>query len=205
MKFIRVFLLVIVLAAVAVLGNLWTIPEGNVEADHFDVIIVLGSPANLDGSPSPAERARVIEAIREYRSGVASEIIMTGGPAHNRFVEGHVMAELAVSEGVPASAIIEERQAQNTIQNIFYSAEILRDHHWHTAEVISSRAHLPRAALILQAFDTAHPEMAVHWKTHAAPWPPELSLVRRALLDSLEWTRCLQIRLFGFPRSRFLP
>jgi uncharacterized SAM-binding protein YcdF (DUF218 family) len=166
---------------------------------------VLGAPSNADGTVSPDERERVLEAVREYKSGIASAVIMTGGPAHNRFVEAHVMANFAVSQGIPPSAITEERQALNTIQNVFYSAEIMRSHQWRSAEVISSSAHLGRAAMILQKFARSHPGLAFDWRTHPALWPSEYSIVRVAFTDSLEATRCLQIRLFGFPRSRFLP
>ena len=193
------------IAVLAVVVNRATIPTHNTAATHFDTIIVLGYPANLDGTPSPDERERVLEAVREYKAGVASSIIMTGGAAHNRFVEAHVMATFAVSQGVPAAAITEERQAENTIQNIFYSSEIMRSHQWHSAEVISSSAHLGRAAMILQAFSKSHPSLAFDWRTHPAPWPAEYSLFRRAFTDSLESSRCLQIRIFGFPKSRFLP
>jgi uncharacterized SAM-binding protein YcdF (DUF218 family) len=192
-------------AVLAVVINRATIPTQNTDATHFDTIIVLGYPANLDGTPSPDERERVLEAVREYKAGVAPSIIMTGGSAHNQFVEAHVMATYAVSQGVPPSVITEERQAQNTIQNIFYSSEIMRSHQWHTAEVISSSAHLGRAAMIVQAFAKSHPGLAFDWRTHPAPWPAEYSLIRRAFTDSLEATRCLQIRIFGFPKSRFLP
>lgn len=192
-------------AAVAVLVNRTQISTHNTAATHFDTIIVLGYPAKDDGTISPDERERVLEAIREYKAGIAPSLIMTGGPAHNRFVEAHVMAAFAVTQGVPASAIIEEREARNTIQNIFYSSEIMRSRNWHSAEVITSSAHVSRAAMILQAFPKSHPGLAFDWRTHPAPWPIEYSFFRRAFTESLEASRCLQIRIFGFPRSRFLP
>ncbi len=204
----RLLLFLIVCAsllAAAVTLNRLAIPDHNTAATHFDTIIVLGYPANPDGTPSADERARVLEGVREYKAGVAPAIIMTGGAAHNRFVEAHVMAQFAISQGVPASAIVEEGQAENTIQNIFYSAQILRDHHWHSAEVVSSSAHIGRAALILQAFDRSHPALAIDWRTHPAPWPAEFGVIHRTTFTWLEATRCLQIRIFGFPRSRFLP
>jgi len=204
-RLVRLFLALLLLAIAAVAINRAAIPNHNTSATHFDTLIVLGYPANLDGTPSPDERERVLEAVREYKAGVASSIIMTGGAAHNRFVEAHVMAAFAVSQGVPAAAITEERQAENTIQNIFYSSEIMRSHEWRTAEVISSSAHLGRAAMILQAFPNSHPGLAFDWRTHPAPWPAEYSLIHRSLTDSLEASRCLQIRIFGFPKSRFLP
>src|ERR1700736_474467 len=101
-----------------------SIPNANTSLDHFDTIIVLGTPANPDGTPSPEQRERTLEGIREFKAGVAPHLIFTAGPAHNHFVEAHTMAVLALSQGVPPDAILEEGQAQNTVQNIFYSQRI---------------------------------------------------------------------------------
>jgi uncharacterized SAM-binding protein YcdF (DUF218 family) len=204
-KLLRILLILVVLTALDVVVNRQAIPDHNTAATHFDTLIVLGYPANPDGTPSPEERERVLEAVREYKSGVAPKLIMTGGAAHNQLVEAHVMASFAARQGVPASAILEEPQALNTIQNIYYSSEIMKAHNWHSAEVISSPAHLGRAAMILQAFAKSQPTLAFDWRTHAAAWPAEYGTFHRALLDSLEASRCLQIRIFDFPRSRFLP
>ena len=175
-----------------------TIPTHNTNLTHFDTIIVLGTPANADGTASPEQRERTLEGVREFKAGVAPHIIFTGGPAHNHFVEAHVMALLALAQGVPPDAIIEESQAQNTIQNIFYSQRIMAAHGWTSAEVVSSPSHLPRTALILEHFP-------IQWRTHPAPWPVEYSFWQRASRFSLEAEYCVKLRLFGFPATRFLP
>ena len=208
MKSARLLILLLLatcLTIVACILNLRSIPTRNTDVARFDAIIVLGCPANLDGTPSPQQRERVLEGVREYTAGIVSRLIMTGGAAHNQFVEADVMAALALRQGVPASAIFEEPQALNTIQNIFYSSEIMRAHNWHSAEIVSSRAHLNRAAMILAAFRHSQPALAFDWSTRAAPWPAEFGLVHRAAIDALEASRCLYIRLFGLPHSRLLP
>ena len=205
MTFPRLLLSFVLLATFTVVLNRLAIPNQNAAATHFDTLLVLGYPANSDGTPSPEQRERVLEAIREYRAGVAPTIIMSGGPAHNRFIEAHVMAVFANSMGIPRSAIIEEPQAENTIQNIYYSSLIMQRHSWRSAEVVSSPAHLGRSAMILQATAKVHPDLAIIWHTHRSRWPPEYSLVHRLALDAVEAARCLQIRIFGFPRSSFLP
>ena len=158
-----------------------------------------------DGSPSPEQRERVFEGIREYQAGIAQHLIMTGGAAHNAFTEAHVMANFARSQGIPAEAILEEDQARNTIQNVFYSAEIMHRNGWSSAEIISSPSHLPRASLIVETFDREQPALAIQWRTKAASWPPEYSFLRRLSFYSAEATFCLRLRLIGFPRSSFLP
>jgi uncharacterized SAM-binding protein YcdF (DUF218 family) len=196
-------LLIVVVALVfitlAAAGFLYEgIPTHNTGLTHFDTIIVLGTPAEPDGTPSPEQRERTLEGVRQYKAGVASNIIFTGGPAHNQFVEAHVMAVLAESQGVPPSAVIEEDRAQNTIQNIFYSQRIMNEHGWKNAEVISSPSHLPRTSLILEHFP-------LQWRTHPAPWPAEYLFWQRAAHYTAEAEYCLRLRLFGFPKSRFLP
>lgn len=204
----RFVLFLIVLAFIfglIVYGTYVTLPTQNTAAAHFDTIIVLGNPANLDGTPSPEQRERVLEGIREYRAGVAPRLIMTGGAAHNQFIEAHIMALFAESQGVPASDILEEGQAQNTIQNIYYSSRIMHAQGWSSAEVVSSPYHLGRAALILGTFNLRQPALSFNWRTHPSKWPREYSILHKAILYSVEAWRCLYIRVLGFPTSRFLP
>jgi uncharacterized SAM-binding protein YcdF (DUF218 family) len=163
--------LVVTFAAVSVYRD---IPNHNTDLTHFDTLIVLGNPAEADGTPSPEQRERTLEGIREYKAGIAPHLIFTCGAAHNRFVEADVMRDLALAQGVPANDITVEDQAQNTIQNIYYSEQIMKAHHWKSAEVISSASHLPRAGLILAHY-------AFAWRTSAAPWPPEYSTLQKML------------------------
>ena len=196
--------LVLILAVLVVAGVGGTalvyesIPSANTNLTHFDALIVLGTPARLDGTPSPEQRERTLEGVREFKAGIAPRLIFTGAAAHNQFVEAHVMALLALAQGVPPDAIIEESQAKDTIQNIFYSQRIMAAHGWTSAEVVSSPSHLPRTALILEHFP-------IQWRTHPAPWPVEYSFWQRASRFSLEAEYCVKLRLFGFPATRFLP
>ncbi len=201
------FVLIFIVFAFApiIVGSYATLPTHNTALTHFDTIIILGTPAKSDGTPSPEQRERVLEGVRQYKAGIAPRIIMTGAAAHNRFVEAHTMAQLAATQGVPAADILEEPQALNTIQNIYYSAQLMHQHNWSTAEVISSPNHLGRTALILNTFNATQPSLSIDWRTHPAPWPPEYSLARELLLDYGEAWRCLQLRIHGFPPSKFLP
>jgi uncharacterized SAM-binding protein YcdF (DUF218 family) len=106
--------------------------------------------------------ARVTEGVHEYERGVAPRLILTGGAAHNQFVEARVMARSAHAQGIPETAIFIEPEARDTIQNACYAVRIMKAHGWRSAEVVSSVSHLPRAAMI---FD----ELPLAWRTHAAP------------------------------------
>jgi uncharacterized SAM-binding protein YcdF (DUF218 family) len=174
-----------------------TVPRGNTEQSRFDAIIVLGCPANADGSPSLIQRERVLEGVREYREGVAPRLIMTGGSAHNRYVEADVMGRFAEEQGVPAAAVLEETRAQNTIQNAFYSVQIMRAHGWNSAEVVSSGSHLPRASLIFAHFP-------IRYRTHASRHVG-LGLWYEYAAYLFEMGKTDSLRLLGFKHSPYLP
>jgi uncharacterized SAM-binding protein YcdF (DUF218 family) len=189
------FCVVLYISAVWVIDR--TLPLSNTSATHFDTIVVLGYPAFPDGAPRPEMRERVVEGVREYRAGVAPRIIMTGGAAHNHFVEAHVMSALAEAQGVPADAVIEEGKAHDTIQNAYYSVQIMEAHGWRSAEVVSSPSHLRRASLIFAHFPIA-------WRMRAAPWPPEYGFFHRTANEWYEAVDTARLRLTSFPESRFL-
>jgi len=143
-------------------------PKSNTTRPTFDAIIVLGTPADSDGNPTPELLDRVTEGVHEYERGIAPRIIVTGAAAHNRFVEAEVMARVAESQGVPASIIFEEPHALDTIQNACYSARILESHGWHSAEIVSSAAHLPRAAMIFSHL-SGEKLGNFAWRVHPVP------------------------------------
>jgi uncharacterized SAM-binding protein YcdF (DUF218 family) len=137
-------------------------PDSNTSLNRFDAIIVLGSPTDSDGNPTPTQLARVTEAVREYERGIAPRLILSGGPVQNHFVEAEAMARSAHALGIPESALFLESKAWSTTQNARYSVAIMRSHGWRSAEVISSQAHLPRAAMVFA-------RLPIEWRTHAAP------------------------------------
>jgi hypothetical protein len=101
------------------------------------------------------------------------------------------MARVARAQGIPGSAIFLEPKALDTIQNGCYSVRIMRSHGWHSAEVISTASHLPRAGLIFS-------DLPIEWRTHAAPPLGPVSMLSAAkapvweslkTLRYLAWTR----------------
>jgi uncharacterized SAM-binding protein YcdF (DUF218 family) len=165
-------------------------PAGNTSRTRFDAIIVLGSPADADGNPTPTQLARVTEAVHEYERGVAPRLILTGGPSRRGFVEAQVMARVAEALGVPASSIFQEPRSRNTIQNACYSTELMLSHGWRSAEVISSASHLPRAALIFS-------RGPLEWRTHAAPSLEPADGLSQDSSDALEILKTLRLLLYA--------
>jgi uncharacterized SAM-binding protein YcdF (DUF218 family) len=103
------------------------------------------------------------------------------------------MARTAEAQGVPASSIVVEPQALDTIQNACYSARIMKAHGWRSAEVISNASHLPRAGLIFS-------RLPIDWRVHAAPplEPESTSPLRaEAGLEVLKTVRYLVYSQWG--------
>jgi uncharacterized SAM-binding protein YcdF (DUF218 family) len=178
-----------VLVAWATLARAFA-PLGNTSATRFDALIVLGSPADAEGNPTPTQLSRVTEAVHEYERGVATHLILTGGPSHGGFVEAEVMARTAEAQGVPASSIFLEPQALDTIQNACYSVRIMKAHGWRSAEVISNTSHLPRAGLIFS-------RQPIDWRLHTAPsLEPEITSPVRAAV-ALEVLKTLRYLVYA--------
>lgn len=188
----------VVVAAGVLYANYFAIPTSNTKLTHFDTLIVLGQPPKPDGTLAPELRERVLEGVREYKAGVAGHVIMTGGPTHNNLVEAHAMKLFAEAQGVPAEAIVEEGQALDTIQNIYFSDKLMEERGWKSAEVVSSPSHLPRTALILEHYKFA-------WRTHASKWPVEFSAVDVATHFRAEAKGCWTLTHAGFKRNKWLP
>jgi uncharacterized SAM-binding protein YcdF (DUF218 family) len=199
LRIVRIFGIMLATAIACVSIIYFSIPMSDTQQRQFDVILVLGNPANADGSIAPIARSRVLEGIRQYRAGVAPRLLLTGGAVQNQFVEAQVMLQFARSQGVPASAVFAEGEAQNTIQNAYYSYKIMQAHDWSSALVVSSPSHLRRASLIFSHYPFA-------WQMHAAPWPPDYPLWKLVWFWSSETAYTSYARLFGFPNAKqYLP
>jgi uncharacterized SAM-binding protein YcdF (DUF218 family) len=133
-------------------GRLFQPPLRNTDRGQFDAILVLGFPADDAGQPTPILRDRVEAAAAAWHRGAAPYVIVSGGAAHNRFVEADVMATLAMQLGVPADRVVAERQAMNTVENLARAVEIMQARGWRSLLVMSSAAHVPRAAWIASHF-----------------------------------------------------
>jgi uncharacterized SAM-binding protein YcdF (DUF218 family) len=165
-------------------------PLSNTNQVRFDAIIVLGSPVDSDGNPTPQQLAHVVEGVREYMRGVAPRIIVTGGPTRHGFVEADVMARVAESQGIPESAVFVEPRAMDTIENACYSDRIMKAHGWRSAEVVSSAYHLPRAAMIFG-------RRPMQWRMRAAPPVAPESEIKAAASSALETLKTVRYLIYA--------
>lgn len=163
-----------------------------------DVIVVLGHPANADGTPSPAMQEQVALAAALYRAGLAPALLFTGGAVYNEHVEAQVMADLAVQQGVPAAAAATEAHSRDTVENARYCRQIMQARGWRDAIIVTTPYHVRRASRVFRLAGMPH-QMAYPAHSHElASWPARGRALRWDLLG-LGWL--LASQMFGLDPS----
>lgn len=127
------------------------LPETELKPAQVIVVLGYGPPVDKAGRPQEELVRRVKKGAELYRAGLAPWLIMTGGNTYRDYYESAVMKEVAVEMGVPAEAVLEERQAMDTIGNARYSAELMRRRGWTSCILVSSPYHLKRAKKLFEA------------------------------------------------------
>ena len=112
-----------------------------------DAIVVLAGGVGESGKAGQGYEERVEQAVKLFRAGYASHLIFSSGYVF-AFEEAEVMKALTISLGIPAEAILLEKQAGNTYENVKYVSEILDQHGWRTILLVSSPYHMRRVSLI---------------------------------------------------------
>jgi uncharacterized SAM-binding protein YcdF (DUF218 family)/glycosyltransferase involved in cell wall biosynthesis len=112
-----------------------------------DAIVVFAGGVGESGKAGGGAQERIAQAVALYKGRYAPVLILSSGYVYS-FQEAEVMRALAVDQGVPASAILLERRATNTYQNVKFVEEILREHSWRRILLVSSPYHMRRALLV---------------------------------------------------------
>ncbi|MDB5033999.1 MAG: uncharacterized protein JWQ98_1240 [Chlorobi bacterium] len=115
-----------------------------------DAVVVLGARAYADGRPSIPLADRVRTACELYRQHLAPVLIFSGGDGDGAISEPESMRRLAVSLGVPDSAIILDPRGVNTQATIDNTIPILRRIGARRVMAVSNSYHLPRIKMTYQ-------------------------------------------------------
>ncbi|NDJ85825.1 MAG: YdcF family protein [Chloroflexi bacterium] len=129
--------------------------DGRQEAD---VIIVLGAG-------SAALQRRAGHAAFLWHSDFAPYLICTGGvDVRYRQTEADYCRRILIQEGVPATDIFLERSSRSTEGNAIYASQIMAEHEWETAIIVTDDYHLWRAHWIFtQKFEEKG------WRLYTSP------------------------------------
>lgn len=113
-----------------------------------DAIVVLGA-AQYNGRPSPVLQARLDHALDLYDRGLAPHMIFTGGTgAGDTVSEAEVSRRYAMSHGVPASAIMTERDGLTSAQSVRAAAALMRSAGLESALLVSDSYHMMRLEVL---------------------------------------------------------
>lgn len=145
-----------------------------------NILVVLGYPANDDGTPGPILKARLDKAIELYKNGTASKIIVTGGAVSNHHVESEVMEQYCIQHGVSATDIMQENQSRNTYENARMVREMIEEKGYEKAIVVTSSFHKMRAK-------TFFARVVGNVSIVSAPFPAGFSLIKRAIFLAKEY------------------
>jgi uncharacterized SAM-binding protein YcdF (DUF218 family) len=115
--------------------------------ENADAIVVLGGGVGESGKAGQGYEERVEYATWLYKKGYAGHVIFSSGYTYI-FKETLVMKALAVSLGVPESAIILENKAVNTFEKVKFIKEILDNERWKNVIVLSSPYHMLRVSKV---------------------------------------------------------
>ena len=111
-----------------------------------DAIVVFAGGVGESGTAGGGYQERVRHAVDLYRAGYAPRLIFSSGFVF-AFREAEVMRDLAQRLGVPAQAIVLEKRASSTFENVVLVRDILRDGGSHVILLVSSPYHMRRAML----------------------------------------------------------
>jgi len=115
------------------------------QAQHAQVIIVLGAHVDANGKAGGSLYARAMLAADLYKRGLAKKIICTGGLGDYPPTEAEAAAVVIEGQGVNAGDIVLEPQSHTTLENARNAAAICRKQHWTHIILVSEPYHLWRA------------------------------------------------------------
>ena len=118
-----------------------------------DAAIILGAAVWEGSTPSPSMYARVKEGVKLYQNGLVKKLLVSGGLGRIPPTEAEVMADLAVSLGVPREDILLEQQSSSTEENLKFSKIIGEREGFNTYLIVTDAFHLKRALAIAAAQD----------------------------------------------------
>lgn len=118
------------------------------QAAGADAIITLGARVLPDGSPSRDLASRTAHSVALFQAGYAPYLVCTGGFEGDRSSAAAVSRNLAVQLGVPADRIFLAENSMSTQEDAAQVAQVMREHNWTTAIVVSHPLHLLRARIL---------------------------------------------------------
>ena len=106
---------------------------------------MLGARVQADGQPGSDLTSRTFHAVDLWLAGYAPHLICTGGFKNEQLSAAAVCRRFAVALGVPADRIYLADGSSNTIEDAASTAQVMAEHGWRKAILVSHPLHLYRA------------------------------------------------------------
>lgn len=114
----------------------------NLDADY---ILVLGASVKPDGQPSDMLEDRILQSVTLYEMGASELILMSGDSEQEGYDETGTMKAVAVSSGVPETAVIQDPVGLSTYDSIVRAKEQMAGK---KVVIVTQEYHLYRAVYI---------------------------------------------------------
>lgn len=140
----------------------------NIETQDIDYIVVLGARLDEQAKVSGQLKNRCDAAINFANKNPKTKIIMSGAVSGTAEIsEAAGMKAYAVTRGFPAERVLIEDKAENTNENIIYSAELMET--GSKFAIVSNNYHLQRGLLIARKYnmDCIGISAKADWRTAA--------------------------------------
>ncbi len=121
-------------------GRAQVVDEGAVA--RADCILVLGARVYPDGRPSTVLQDRLETALRLYRAGRASRILVSGDHGADSYDEPTAMRRWLEARGVPREAIFQDHAGFDTYSSMYRARAVFGAQR---VLVVTQAFHLPRA------------------------------------------------------------
>ncbi|MGN0660806.1 MAG: YdcF family protein [Oscillospiraceae bacterium] len=168
--------------------------------ENADCIIVLGS--------SKAVQYRVPAAVNAYENSRSLKLLMCGGPRQlsngENVIEAENMCNRALELGVPADAIICEKNSKNTIENFLFAMVELQRAFWlnriHSVLLVTTTYHMRRSLALARYLFPAHIEVypcpVDDTNTKRSNWMNSEEGRKRAIAETANIIRCVKNGVF---------
>ena len=112
-----------------------------------DAVVVFGSRVYADGQLSDALADRMRTGVELVRGGWAPLLIVSGGPGDGQVHETEAMRAFAEARGIPAEAILEDRNGWSTLDSVRGTTALRESKGLDSLIAVSHAYHLPRIEL----------------------------------------------------------
>ncbi|WP_342315647.1 YdcF family protein [Lysobacter sp. FW306-1B-D06B] len=156
-----------------------------------DAIVVLGGAMHFywlereHVTPYELENSRLAAGARAWLARKAPVIVLSGGGDNGgNNSEARLMAGAIQRLGVPADALMLERESRNTRDNARYTAALAQRHGFHRVLLVTSSLHMPRAVIEFRKAGLDIVPVAVPERAKRDTWTQRWVPSRRALWRS---------------------